>query len=151
MGEGLVADNKKAYFDYFIEDKYEAGIELSGWEVKSARAGNVNLKDSFIKFKSGECWLKNAHFSMYEFGDTKNQEVRRDRKLLLNKAQINKLGNAVNIKGYSCVPTKIYFNKSNRLKIEIALSKGKHKYDKKQVQREKDIAREAERSIANRG
>ena len=143
----MVAGNQKAFFDYFIEDKYEAGIELFGWEVKSARAGNVNLKDSFVRFKDGECWLKNAHFGPYTHGDVKTQDTLRDRKLLLNGSQINKCANAVNTKGFSCVATKIYFNAQNRLKVEIAIAKGKHKFDKKQVQKEKDILRETERTL----
>jgi len=159
----LISDNRKAFFDYFIEDKYEAGMELLGWEVKSARAGNVNLQDSFVFFPvSGapvslrgasrsnppvECFLKNAHFSPYENGDVSNQETRRDRRLLLNRSEINKLCNAVKTKGYTCIATKIYFNKQGRVKIEIALAKGKHSYDKKKVMKEKDIARETAREV----
>ena len=146
----LVAGNKKAHFDYFIEDKYEAGIELFGWEVKSARAGNVNLQDSFVFFKDTECWLKNSHFSPYEYGIVKDQDPRRDRKLLLNKAQINKLHASVKAKGYTCVATKIYFNKRGLVKVEIALAKGKHNYDKKQTIKERDLQREADREIKSR-
>ena len=161
----IVTDNRKARFDYYIEDKFEAGIELLGWEVKSARAGNVNLQDSFVTFKNSapvgapplqrgvqcavECFLKNAHFSPYEYGDVKEQQTRRDRKLLLSRSQINKLSNAVKTKGYTCVATKIYFNNKGLAKIEIALAKGKHNYDKKKVLKEKDIARETARQIKN--
>ena len=146
----LIAGNKKAHFDYFIEDTYEAGIELDGWEVKSARAGNVNLKDSFVRVRDGECWLKNAHFSPYPYGDVQTQDTRRDRRLLLHKAQISKIATAVAAKGFTCVATKLYFNSKNRIKIEVALAKGKHNYDKKKVQKEKDIARETARAIAAR-
>jgi SsrA-binding protein len=145
-----VAGNKKAHFDYFIEDKYEAGIELLGWEVKTARAGNVNLQDSFVFFTKGQtpqCFLKNAHFSPYQNGDVATQEVRRDRRLLLNRAQINKLSNAVKTKGYTCVVTRIYFNAKGRVKAEVALAKGKHNYDKKKTLRERDIAREVATQI----
>ena len=124
-------------------------MELQGWEVKSARAGNVNLQDSFVFF-SRECFLKNAHFSPYENGDVKTQDVRRDRKLLLNRAQINKMSTAVKTKGYTCVVTKIYFNSRGRIKAEVALARGKHTYDKKKVLKEKDIARETARSISGR-
>jgi len=143
----ILTDNRKARFDYYIEDKFEAGIELEGWEVKSARAGNVNLQDSFVYFKDAQCWLKNAHFSPYNFGDVNTQDTRRDRRLLLNRSEINKLSGAVKTKGYTCVATKIYFNKQGRVKAEVALAKGKHNYDKKKVLKEKDIAREAEREI----
>ena len=166
----LVTDNRKAHFDYFIEDKFEAGMELLGWEVKSARAGSVNLQDSFVTFKENypvtdaavppllkkgnltghpECFLKNAHFSPYENGDVPSQETRRDRRLLLNRSEINKLCTAVKTKGYTCIATKIYFNKQGRVKIEIALAKGKHTYDKKKTLKERDIARETSRVIAN--
>jgi len=151
-----VTDNRKARFDYYIEDKFEAGIELFGWEVKSARAGNVNLQDSFVYFgnktadgrrQTAECFLKNSHFSPYEYGDVKMQETRRNRRLLLNRSQINKLSTAVKTKGYTCVATKIYFNNQGRAKVEIALAKGKHNYDKKKVLKEKDIARETARRL----
>jgi SsrA-binding protein len=146
----LVTDNRKARFDYLIEDKYEAGLELFGWEVKSARAGGVNLQDSFVFFTKAapvQCFLKNAHFSHYEYGDVKTQDARRDRRLLLNRSQINKFCSAVKTKGYTCVATKIYFNARNRVKVEIALAKGKHKFDKKKTLKEKDIARETARSL----
>jgi len=149
----IVTDNRKARFDYYIEDKFEAGIELFGWEVKSARAGNVNLQDSFVFFSRScepEAFLKNAHFSPYEYGDVKLQETSRDRRLLLNRSQINKLSNAVKTKGYTCVATKIYFSNKGLAKVEIALAKGKHNFDKKKVLKEKDIAREAERAIRAR-
>jgi len=138
-----ISDNRKARFDFFIEDKFEAGIELLGWEVKSARAGSVNLQDSFVWFENGSAWLKNAHFSPYEYGDVKTQEPRRDRRLLLNKSEIAKLHTAVRAKGYTCVATKIYFNSRGIVKVEIATAKGKKNYDKKQTMKERDILREA--------
>ena len=152
-GMKLVANNKKAYHDFFIEDKFESGVELLGWEVKSGRLGNVNLQDSFVFFTKSsapECFLKNAHFSPYENGDVGAQDVRRDRKLLLSRAQINKLATAVKTKGFTCVVTKIYFNKQGRIKAEVALAKGKHTFDKKNVLKERDLAREAERAISAR-
>ncbi|MCL2570312.1 MAG: SsrA-binding protein SmpB [Firmicutes bacterium] len=151
----IVANNKKAYFNYFIEDKEESGIELLGWEVKSARAGKVSLVDSFVFFgrekgeKEGniQAWLKNAHFSPFEHGVVKDQEVRRDRRLLLRRAQIEKFYRAVMTKGVTCVVTKLYFSKGGYLKAEIALARGKQLHDKKQVIKERDLNREAEREI----
>jgi SsrA-binding protein len=145
----IISDNRKAYHNFFIEDKFEAGIELFGWEVKSARAGNVNLHESFVFFERKKdtttAFLKNAHFPQYEFADIKTQEERRDRRLLLNKSEIEKLSYAVLAKGLSCVPTKIYFNERGRVKVEIAMAKGKHKFDKKNALRDRDISRAAER------
>lgn len=143
----IVADNKKAFHDYFIDDKYEAGIELLGWEVKSARAATVNLADSFIFFENEIPVLKNAHFSPYNYGDVKTQECKRDRRLLLNKSEINKIHTAVKTKGVTCIATKIYFNERGTVKLEIALARGKHTFDKKQTLKERDIARETAKAI----
>ena len=153
----IVANNRKAFHDYHIEDKFEAGLELFGWEVKSARAAEVNLADSFVYFqqvvgsadKKVECWLKNVHFAPYKDGRLEEQVPKRDRKLLLNRIQIDKLHSNVKAKGYTCVVTKIYFNQRGLVKAEIALAKGKHSYDKKQAMKERDIKREAEREIKN--
>jgi len=168
----IIANNKKAYHDYFIEDKYEAGMELFGWEVKSARAAEINLLDSFVHFvivrspartrdssplkarearnDKVEAFLKNAHFAPYKDGVVKEQNPNRDRKLLLRRAQIEKLHTAVKAKGYTCVVTKIYLNPRGLVKAEVALARGKHTYDKKQVLKEKDLKREAENEIKNR-
>lgn len=143
----IVANNKKAFHDYFIEDKFEAGMELFGWEVKSARAAEVNLLDSFVWFKDGECFLKNAHFAMYKQGVITEQDPGRDRKLLLRREQIEKLHTKVKTKGYTCVVTKIYLSPRGLVKAEVALAKGKHTYDKKQALKEKDLKREAENEI----
>jgi len=144
-----IASNKKAFFNYFIEDTIEAGLELQGWEVKSARAGNVNLAESFVMFREGEAWLKNSHFSNYEYGRTEEQNVRRDKKLLMNRSQIDKFHKAVTTKGITCVVTKLYFNKRGLLKAEVALARGKQLHDKKQVIKERDLKREAERELKN--
>jgi len=138
-----VNNNKKAQHDFFIEDKFEAGIVLLGWEVKSARNGSVNLADSYVYFNKGEAYLKNAHISPYAMGDVTKQDTKRDRKLLLNANEIEKIHFAVKAKGFTCVATKIYFNKQGRVKLEIALARGKQKFDKKQVLKERDIMREA--------
>ena len=145
-----IANNKKAFHDYFIEDKFEAGLELFGWEVKSARASEVNLLDSFVWFGNGEAFLKNAHFAPYKDGIVAEQNPRRDRKLLLRRAQIEKLHTHVKAKGYTCVVTKLYFNNRGLVKAEVALARGKHTYDKKQALKEKDLKREAENEIKQR-
>jgi len=146
----VISDNRKARFDFSFEDKFEAGLELLGWEVKSARAGTVNLQDSFVFFKLGEAYLKNAHFSPFQFGDVKTQETRRDRKLLLNKSEINKIHRGVREKGMTCVATKIYITKRGLVKIEIALARGKQNFDKRATLKERDIARETAHMIAEK-
>ena len=148
-----VAQNKKAYHNYFIEDKFEAGIELQGWEVKSARQNGVSLVESFVYFSKPkgaeggavQAVLKNAHFAPYEYGRVTEQDVRRDRRLLLRRTQIEKLHKMVATKGVTCVVTKLYFNSRGLLKAEVALARGKHNYDKKQVLKERDIKRETDR------
>ena len=143
-----IASNKKAFYNYFIEDKFEAGIELLGWEVKSARAAEVSLLDSFVFFAKGEAVLKNAHFAPYSKGSSAVEQIpRRDRRLLLRRSQIEKLHKAVQTKGVTCVVTRLYFNSRGLLKAEVAVARGKHTYDKKQVLKERDIKREAERQL----
>lgn len=146
----IIANNKKAFHDYFIEDKFEAGLELLGWEVKSARAAEVNLLDSFVWFSNGEAFLKNAHFAPYKDGVVAEQNPRRDRKLLLRRAQIEKIYTRVKAKGYTCVVTKIYLNPRGLVKAEIALARGKDNYDKKQTLKDKDLKREAEKEVRER-
>ncbi|HHT82932.1 MAG: SsrA-binding protein SmpB [Christensenellales bacterium] len=142
----VIATNKKAFHDYFIEEKYEAGIELVGSEVKSVRLGNVNLKDSFAIIKGGEIFLINAHIAPYNKGSYFNPQSKRDRRLLLHKQEINRLRGRVEKKGYTLVPTKIYF-KDNLVKVELAVAKGKELHDKRQALKEKALNREIERSI----
>lgn len=146
--EKIVATNKKAYHDYFVEGNFEAGIVLEGSEVKSIRNGSVNLKDSYVFIKKGEPFLCNAHVSPYDKGGVFNPEPRRDRKLLLHKDEIRKLRAKVEQKGYTLVPLKIYFSGS-LVKVEIGLCRGKHTYDKKRTLMEKDVQRERERAIKN--
>jgi len=143
----IIAQNKKAFHEYFIEDKFEAGLELFGWEVKSVRAGEINLADSFVWFSGGEAFLKNAYFAPYKDGTVSEQIPRRDRKLLLKRAQIEKLHTKVKAKGNTCVVTKIYLSPRGLVKAEVALARGKHTYDKKQTLKEKDLRREAENEI----
>lgn len=147
MEQKVVADNKKAYFDYFIEDKFQAGLVLEGVEIKSVRAGKVNLKDSYVLVKNGEVFLMGAHIAEYEKADGLNKvDTRRTRKLLLTKSEIRKLERKVNIKGYTIVPIKMYLS-HNLAKLEIAVAKGKELYNKKDSLKEKDIKRETERML----
>jgi SsrA-binding protein len=145
--ERLVATNKKAYHDYFVEDTYEAGIQLVGSEVKSIRLGNVNLKDSFALIKNNEVFLYNAHISPYEKGSFYNPEPKRTRKLLLHRQEIDKLRGKVERKGYTLVVTKLYF-KQSLVKVELALAKGKELHDKRQTLKEKQLNRETARALS---
>jgi len=145
----IVDKNKKVYFDYELEEKLEAGLVLVGSEVKSVRLGNVRLADSFCFIENGEIYLKNCHIAAYEKGSFFNPDTKRDRKLLLHKKEIAKLIGKMKTKGYSLVPTMIYF-KQNKVKVEIALAKGKKKHDKRATIKERDLIREAERAIGER-
>lgn len=144
----IVSQNKKAFHDYFILDTYEAGIELKGTEIKSVRKGSANLKDSFIRIKNDEAYIENMHIAPYEQGNRFNHEPLRTRKLLLHKKEIKKLQKEVKENGLTIVPTKLYFNTS-KLKIEIALAKGKKLYDKRQDLKAKDAKRDVEKALKN--
>lgn len=145
----VIQDNKYARFEYYVENTYEAGISLDGGEVKSLRAGNVNLKDSFCLIANGEVFIKNMHVAVYDKAGSFNvKDSKRDRRLLLHKCEINRLIGKVNEKGYTLVPLKIYF-KDSLIKVEIGLCKGKHTYDKKQVIKDRDLERNAKREIKN--
>ncbi|HHU43354.1 MAG: SsrA-binding protein SmpB [Bacillota bacterium] len=144
----VVATNKKAYHDYFIEETYEAGIELLGSEVKSVRQGKINIRDSFAIVKGGEVFLINMHISPYEKGSHFNPEAKRQRRLLLQRREINKLRGRVEQKGYTLVPTKVYF-KQALVKVEIGVARGKELYDKRRSLKEKAEKREIERAFKN--
>lgn len=146
MGIKEVAVNKKARFDYFIEETVEAGISLSGAEVKSAKMGHINVADSFCFIENGGITLKNCRIAPYEKGLAFNLDPLRDRVLLLHKREISKFIGKVREKGYTLVPLRAYF-KGRYLKIELGLCKGKHTYDKKNVIRERDLDRQAQRDI----
>lgn len=148
MGENikLIANNKKVYFDYFIEDKYEAGIALHGTEVKSLRMGKCSLKESFLRVENGEVFIYNMHISPYEKGNIFNKDPLRVRKLLMHKYEINKIMGQLVIKGYTLVPLQIYF-KGSIVKLEIGLAKGKKLYDKREDIAKKDQRREAEKEF----
>ena len=142
----LIANNKKAYHDYFIEDNYEAGISLAGTEVKSLRMGKCSVKEAFIHIENGELIVYGMHISPYEKGNIFNKDPLRPRKLLLHKYEINKLTGKIAEKGYTLVPLSVYF-KGSLVKVEIGLAKGKKLYDKRQDIAKKDIKREAEREF----
>jgi SsrA-binding protein len=146
----VVCQNKKAYHDYFIEESVEAGIMLVGTEVKSLRLGQANLKDSYATVRGSELFLVNTHISPYKQADKFSQpEPDRTRKLLLHKEEINKLIGKTKQKGYTLIPTKIYF-KNGKAKVEIALAKGKKLYDKRETIKKKTVEREMEKAVKGR-
>lgn len=142
----LIANNKKAYHDYFIEDKYEAGISLAGTEVKSLRQGKCSIKESFIRIEKGEVFIYGMHISPYEKGNIFNKDPLRVKKLLLHKYEINKMAGKIAEKGYTLVPLQVYF-RGSLVKVEIGLAKGKKLYDKRQDIAKKDQKREAEKEF----
>lgn len=138
--------NKKAYFDYQIEDTIECGIELKGTEIKSLRKGSGDLKDTFAIIKNGEVFLLNMYIAKYEEGNRFNHEERRSRKLLLHKREIQKLSNIVSREGYNLVPLSLYF-KRDKIKVLLGVAKGKKLYDKRETIKERDLKREASKNI----
>lgn len=142
----LIANNKKAYHDYFIEEKYEAGISLHGTEVKSLRMGKCSIKESFIRIENGEVLIYGMHISPYEKGNIFNKDPLRVRKLLLHRSEINKMEGKIAEKGFTLVPLRVYF-KGSLVKVEIGVAKGKKLYDKRQDIAKKDMKREAEREF----
>ncbi|MBR1773827.1 MAG: SsrA-binding protein SmpB [Eubacterium sp.] len=145
-GTRLIANNKKAYHDYFIDETYEAGIELAGSEVKSLRQGNCSIKESYVSIDKGQVYINKMHINPYEKGNIFNKDPLRKRKLLLHKYEINKLIGRTKEKGYTIVPLKVYFNGS-LVKVEIGLARGKKLYDKREDIAKKDQKREAERDF----
>ena len=145
MAEKIVAVNKKAYHEYFIEDEYEAGISLLGTEIKSIRRGKVQLKESYVSFSHGEAFIKGMNIAQYDFGNRFNHDETRDRKLLLHKSEIRKLENKVKLQGYTVIPLKIYL-KDGRAKLQIALAKGKTLYDKRESDKVRSIEQELRRA-----
>jgi len=142
-----ICKNRKAYHEYHIEETFEAGLVLTGTEVKSLREGKANLKDSFAKIKDGELFLVNAHISPYSCGNIYNHEPKRDRKLLMHKREISRLFGKVRERGYTLVALSMYFDNRNRAKMEIALAKGKTLYDKRDSIKRKDEKRLREREM----
>lgn len=139
--------NRSAYHDYFIEDKYDAGMVLAGTEVKSIREGKVNFVDSFCVFHQGELWVRNMHIAEYRLGTTNNHLAVHDRKLLLTKKELRKLENKIKEKGYTIVPLRIFFSEKGLAKMEIGLGKGKKTYDKRESIKQRDTEREIKRYL----
>ncbi|HIU63326.1 MAG TPA: SsrA-binding protein SmpB [Candidatus Caccalectryoclostridium excrementigallinarum] len=142
----VIDNNKKAFHDYFIEETYEAGIVLTGAEVKSVRGGHMSLRDSFVIFKGGQALLVGAHIKPYEKGSFFNTDAKRTRVLLLNKGEINKLRGKTEAKGYTVVPTRAYFKKG-LVKVEVGLARGKEGHDKRRTIAERDAKRNIERTL----
>lgn len=140
--EKVIATNRKAYHDYFIQDRFEAGVSLTGTEVKSLREGRANLKDSYVIFKNGEAYLLGTHISPYTHGNRENHEPERTRKLLLHRQEIDKLAAMVAEKGLTIIPLRLYFKKG-KVKAEIAAVKGKRQFDKRETEKRKEADREA--------
>jgi len=146
-----VADNRRAKFDYFIEDSYEAGLALQGTEVKALRAGEASIKESYAEVRNGEVWLVNANIPEYSHGNRLNHEPRRPRKLLLHAREVERLFGAVERKGMTLVPLSIYFNGRGRAKVELALAKGKQAHDKRAAIKNRDWQRDKARVMREHG
>lgn len=145
-GERDVAVNRRAYHDYFIDEKYEAGLMLTGPEVKSVRNGRANLRDGFVRIDGGEAWLENVHISPYVQANVMNQEPLRPRKLLLHRKEIASMIGKVKQKGYTLIPLRLYFTR-NHAKVEVGLARGKRQYDKREAIAARDAKREIERAM----
>jgi SsrA-binding protein len=145
-GTKLIASNKKAYHDYFIDAVFEAGMVLTGTEIKSIRLGNVNIKESYCRIRHGEVFVDGMNISQYEFGNRENVESLRARKLLLHRSEIDKLSKKIDEKGFSLVPTRIYL-KDGKAKLEIGLARGKKQYDKRETLKQKQAERESQRDM----
>ena len=147
----IVAENRRARFDYAIEDKFEAGLMLQGTEVKALRAGQASIAESYAEAKNGEVWLINANIPEYSHGNRENHEAKRPRKLLLNSREINKMFGAVERKGMTLVPLSVYFNKTGRAKVELALAKGRKAQDKREYVKDRDWKRDKQRLLREKG
>jgi SsrA-binding protein len=149
-GEKVIVTNRAAYHEYHILDKYEAGVALTGTEVKSVRAGNIQLKDSYVTVRDGEAWLLNAHVSPYSHGNRENHDPVRERKLLLNRREIEKLDEQATTKGMTLVVTRVYL-KGGRVKFEIGVARGKKLYDKRETEMRRTVERETRAQMKERG
>lgn len=147
-GKKVIVFNRKASHDYFLEDRFEAGLVLQGTEIKSIRQGHVQIRDAYISFTGNEAFVKEMHIPVYEFGNRFNHDETRIRKLLLHKSEIMKLQQKVKLKGYTIIPISVYLEKG-LAKMEIALAKGKDLHDKRNAQKEKDAKREIEKAMKN--
>ena len=140
--------NRSAYFEYFIDNKYDAGMVLTGTEVKSLREGKASFNDSYCLINKGEVWIKNLHIAEYSHGTTNNHDPLRERKLLLKKKEIRKIEAKLKEKGYTLVPLRVYFNEKKLAKMEIGLGKGKKMYDKRETIKQRDTEREMKRYLS---
>ena len=147
----VAADNRRAKFDYHIEDTYEAGLALQGTEVKALRAGEASIKESYAEVRDGQVWLINANIPEYSHGNRLNHEPRRPRKLLLHSREIERMFGAVERKGMTLVPLSVYFNRTGRAKVELALAKGKQAHDKREAVKDRDWKRDKARLMRDRG
>lgn len=145
-----IASNKKAYHDYFVEETYECGVVLTGTEVKSIRENGLSLKESYATIRGGEVWLNGVHIKPYSHGNINNVEPDRSRKLLLHRKQIRYLQNRLKEQGFTLVPTKVYFSRDNRVKVELGLCRGKKQYDKRATIAKKDAQRDIDRALKQR-
>jgi len=150
MDKQIAATNRKAFHEYHILDKYEAGMELLGSEVKSLREGNANLKEAYVLIRKGQAWVIGVHISPYSHTGFEGHEPIRDRRLLLHKREIEKIKSSLDQKGLTAVPLQLYFNSKGRAKLKIGIAKGKKTYDKKASIRERDIKRDTQRELRNR-
>jgi SsrA-binding protein len=148
MAVKTVSVNRKAFHDYFIDEKFEAGMVLYGTEIKSIRKGSVQFKDAYIEFKNGEAFVREMYIAQYEFGNRFNHEETRDRKLLMHKSEITRLQKKVKLKGFTVIPLQMYL-KDGMAKLEIALAEGKDQHDKREASKEKDAKREIEKVLKN--
>ncbi|MEO9462732.1 MAG: SsrA-binding protein SmpB [Marinomonas sp.] len=146
-----VAENRRARYDYAIEDKFEAGLVLQGTEVKALRAGHATIAESYAEIRDGQVWLVNANIPEFSHGNRNNHEPKRPRKLLLNMREVNKLFGAVERKGMTMVPLSVYFNSTGRAKVELALAKGKQAHDKRQTAKDRDWKRDKARLMREQG
>ncbi|MDR2841543.1 MAG: SsrA-binding protein SmpB [Paludibacter sp.] len=147
QSSNVIIKNKRANFDYEIEERYTAGIQLFGTEIKSIRQGKAGLSDTYCTFSSDELWVKNMHIALYAFGTYNNHETRRDRKLLLSRRELRKLQRATRETGLTIIPTKLFINDSGLAKLEIGLARGKKNYDKRQSLKEKEDRRSIDRAM----
>ena len=150
MSNKVLATNRKARFEYFLLDHYEAGLVLRGSEIKSIRARHISIAEAYVRIVDDEAWLIDAHIAPYDQASHFNHEPRRPRKLLLHRSELKRLYKAVQSKGVTIIPTKVYL-KNGRAKVEIALAKGKKRHDKRQVIAKRDVERELQRQLQNRG
>ena len=148
-GRKIIAENRKARFDYFIEETYECGIALEGTEVKSFKNGNISFPDSFAEVINGEVWVKNLHISEYPFSSIFNHDPDRPKKLLLHREEIKKISRKVDEKGYTLIPLDVYL-KDGRVKVTLGICKGKKQYDKRETIKNRDINRELQREFSNK-